>query len=370
MSVSLLLTTHPAPEADNGVKTVDDRDLYSYNTAEQAQILEDKPWKKDPHYFKEVRISAVALLKMVMHARSGGSLEVMGLMQGKIMDHAFIVTDAFRLPVEGTETRVNAQDEANEYMVSYLQSSRDVRQLENAVGWYHSHPGYGCWLSGIDVTTQSTHQTHYDPYLAIVIDPDRTVSMGKVDIGAFRTYPDGYKPSGDAATRRTGGGGSGSSSGGGGGGYDEYEHVPSDKIDDFGAHSARYYPLEVTHFKSALDTRLLEVLWRKYWVATLTHSQALASQQYATKQMREVGVAVRKAEKAAAQHDRVLTHSQGLIDQAVEQRNKQMEKVVKEGNKLAAEAVSTLHTAAIKNELFSSGGIAASGVHNIEDVRS
>ena len=38
------------------------------------------PWKKDPNYFKTVRISAVALLKMVMHARSGGSIEVMGLM--------------------------------------------------------------------------------------------------------------------------------------------------------------------------------------------------------------------------------------------------------------------------------------------------
>lgn len=41
---------------------------------------EAKPWKKDYNYFKKVRISAVALLKMVMHARSGGSIEVMGLM--------------------------------------------------------------------------------------------------------------------------------------------------------------------------------------------------------------------------------------------------------------------------------------------------
>jgi COP9 signalosome complex subunit 5 len=31
-----------------------------------------------------VKISAVALIKMVMHARSGGDLEVMGLMQGKV----------------------------------------------------------------------------------------------------------------------------------------------------------------------------------------------------------------------------------------------------------------------------------------------
>ncbi len=29
-----------------------------------------------------------------------------------------------------------------------------VNRPENAVGWYHSHPGYGCWLSGIDVSTQ------------------------------------------------------------------------------------------------------------------------------------------------------------------------------------------------------------------------
>ena len=29
---------------------------------------------------------------------------------------------------------------------------------ENAIGWYHSHPGYGCWLSGIDVSTQMLNQ--------------------------------------------------------------------------------------------------------------------------------------------------------------------------------------------------------------------
>lgn len=37
-----------------------------------------------PHHFKRVKISATALVKMVMHTRRGGDLEVMGLMQGKI----------------------------------------------------------------------------------------------------------------------------------------------------------------------------------------------------------------------------------------------------------------------------------------------
>jgi proteasome lid subunit RPN8/RPN11 len=33
----------------------------------------------------------------------------------------------------------------------------------------HSHPGYGCWLSGIDVNTQLTNQKFSDPYLAVVV---------------------------------------------------------------------------------------------------------------------------------------------------------------------------------------------------------
>ena len=27
------------------------------------------------------------------------------------------------------------------------------------VGWYHSHPGYGCWLSGVDVNTQQSFES-------------------------------------------------------------------------------------------------------------------------------------------------------------------------------------------------------------------
>jgi proteasome lid subunit RPN8/RPN11 len=28
------------------------------------------------------------------------------------------------------------------------------RSPEMVVGWYHSHPGFGCWLSGVDINTQ------------------------------------------------------------------------------------------------------------------------------------------------------------------------------------------------------------------------
>ena len=55
--------------------------------------------------------------------------------------------------MEGTETRVNASADSQEYMIDHLECSKDVNRPEYIVGWYHSHPGYGCWLSGIDVNS-------------------------------------------------------------------------------------------------------------------------------------------------------------------------------------------------------------------------
>lgn len=40
--------------------------------------------------------------------------------------------------------------------------------------------------------TQMTYQQHQEPFLAVVVDPVRTCASGKVDIGAFRTYPAGH----------------------------------------------------------------------------------------------------------------------------------------------------------------------------------
>lgn len=100
--------------------------IFFYDEAAQAKCQQDKPWANDPNYFKRVKISALALLKMVVHARSGGTIEVMGLMQGKTDGDTIIVMDAFALPVEGTETRVNAQADAYEYMVDYSQTNQRV----------------------------------------------------------------------------------------------------------------------------------------------------------------------------------------------------------------------------------------------------
>lgn len=119
------IVTEEPPSTNTSIDPSSDAIFY-YDEPAQTKFQQEKPWTNDPHYFKRVKISALALLKMVVHARSGGNIEVMGLMQGKTDGDAIIVMDAFALPVEGTETRVNAQADAYEYMVDYSQTNKQV----------------------------------------------------------------------------------------------------------------------------------------------------------------------------------------------------------------------------------------------------
>lgn len=78
-------------ELENNIETVPACDeIFRYDAQQQQQILAARPWEKDPHFFKDIEISALALLKMVMHSRSGGTLEVMGLLLGKVIDNKMV----------------------------------------------------------------------------------------------------------------------------------------------------------------------------------------------------------------------------------------------------------------------------------------
>mmetsp|Transcript_32465 Transcript_32465/g.54483 ORF Transcript_32465/g.54483 Transcript_32465/m.54483 type:complete len:356 (+) Transcript_32465:232-1299(+) len=302
--------------------------VFKYDEVQQSGIQAQKPWSKDPHFFKHVRISALALLKMAMHCRSGGNIEVMGMMQGKTVGDTFIVMDAFALPVEGTETRVNAQAEAYEYMVDFVQTSKQVGRLENVVGWYHSHPGYGCWMSGIDCSTQMLNQQYQEPFLAIVIDPIRTVAAGKVEIGAFRTYPEGYKPPDEPAS--------------------EYQTIPLSKIEDFGVHAKQYYSLDISYFKSSLDTNLLALLWNKYWVNTLSSSPLLGNRDFVAGQISDLAEKLEQAESN-------LVHSGRAGSFFPNDRKKddsQLTKISHDATKTTVEQVKDIATQVIKDLLF------------------
>ena len=104
----------------------------------------------------------------------------MGLLQGRSFwklgsyyeengHGVFFVADVIFLPVESSKTRVTADDETYTLIAGiivlmqlmpiglaklrHIMNWKDTTR-KDIVGWYHSHPSFGCWLSGIDVNTQ------------------------------------------------------------------------------------------------------------------------------------------------------------------------------------------------------------------------
>lgn len=132
-----------------------------------------------------VYISSLALLKMLKHGRAGVPMEVMGLMLGEFVDDYTVnVIDVFAMPQSGTGVSVEAVDPV--FQAKMIDMLKQTGRPEMVVGWYHSHPGFGCWLSGVDINTQQSFEALSDRAVAVVVDPIQSVK-GKVVIDAFRT---------------------------------------------------------------------------------------------------------------------------------------------------------------------------------------
>lgn len=131
-----------------------------------------------------IHISSLALLKMLKHGRAGVPLEVMGLMLGEFVDDYTVrVIDVFAMPQSGSGVSVEAVDEV--FQTKMLDMLKQTGRPETVVGWYHSHPGFGCWLSGVDINTQQNFEALNQRAVAVVVDPIQSVK-GKVVIDAFR----------------------------------------------------------------------------------------------------------------------------------------------------------------------------------------
>ena len=135
---------------------------------------------------EKIYISPISLLKMLRHGKAGIPLEVMGLMLGDYIDEYTVkCKDVFSMPQSGTETTIESIDEG--FQVKMTEMLKQTGHNEILVGWYHSHPGFGCWLSSVDINTQKTFEQQEPRTIAVVVDPIQSV-RGKVVIDAFRTY--------------------------------------------------------------------------------------------------------------------------------------------------------------------------------------
>ncbi|KAH9332074.1 hypothetical protein KI387_004182, partial [Taxus chinensis] len=129
---------------------------------------------------EQVYISSLALLKMLKHGRAGVPMEVMGLMLGEFVDEYTVrVVDVFAMPQSGTGVSVEAVDHV--FQTNMLDMLKQTGRPEMVVGWYHSHPGFGCWLSGVDINTQQSFEALNQRAVAVVVDPIQSVKGEGID---------------------------------------------------------------------------------------------------------------------------------------------------------------------------------------------
>lgn len=180
-------------------------------------------------------------------------MEVMGLMLGEFVD-AYTVrcADVFAMPQSGTGVSVEAVDPVfQQEMVDMLsQTGRE----EMVVGWYHSHPGFGCWLSGVDVGTQQSFEQLTDRAVAVVVDPIQSVK-GKVVIDAFRCINPQLILMGQEPRQHTS--------------HIGHLNKPSIQALIHGL-NRNYYSLNIAYRKNELEEKMLMNLHRKLWTRALT----------------------------------------------------------------------------------------------------
>merc|ERR1719213_606714 len=128
--------------------------------------------------------SPVALMKMLKHGRVGTPFEVMGLMLGEFIDdYSIRCIDVFAMPQRASAVNVESVDPV--FQARMIDMLKQTGRYEMVVGWYHSHPGFGCWLSSVDMNTQQSFEMLNNKTIAVVVDPIQSVK-GKIVIDAFR----------------------------------------------------------------------------------------------------------------------------------------------------------------------------------------
>ena len=115
-----------------------------------------------------VSISTFAIEKIRKHAKENPDSEVIGLLTGRMQDNVLIVEEAVTGEIISEKTRASLTPKTMAKIADQILSGKTKG---NVVGWYHSHPGFGVFMSEIDVQTQmKLHQ--FSPYIvALVFDP-------------------------------------------------------------------------------------------------------------------------------------------------------------------------------------------------------
>lgn len=233
-------------------------------------------------------ISSLALLKMLKHGRAGVPMEVMGLMLGEFVDEYTVkVVDVFAMPQSGTGVSVEAVDPV--FQTKMLDMLKQTGRPEMVVGWYHSHPGFGCWLSGVDINTQQSFEALNQRAVAVVLDPIQSVK-GKVVIDAFRLISPQTMMLGQEPRQTTSVLG--------------HLNKPSIQALIHGL-NRHYYSLAINYRKNELEEKMLLNLHKKKWGDGLLLEDYEEHSRQTEELLQEMGSLAEKYDQAIQEEDKL-----------------------------------------------------------------
>lgn len=128
---------------------------------------------------------------MLSKAARAGRTEIGGFLIGKITRNKIIVTRATFPRQRGSRTHVYINDADMAILAEEL-AERGTGEV--IIGWHHTHPGLGVFMSGTDVSTQLRYQAFFPEAIALVMDSikfSETLNMEDLDLHIFRV--DGRK---------------------------------------------------------------------------------------------------------------------------------------------------------------------------------
>ncbi|KXG47148.1 JAB1/Mov34/MPN/PAD-1 [Penicillium griseofulvum] len=249
-----------------------------------------------------VHISSLALLKMLRHGRAGVPMEVMGLMLGEFVDEYTVrVVDVFAMPQSGTGVSVEAVDPV--FQTRMMEMLRQTGRPETVVGWYHSHPGFGCWLSSVDINTQQSFEQLTPRAVAVVVDPIQSVK-GKVVIDAFRLIQPQTVVMGQEPRQTTSNLG--------------HLNKPSIQALIHGL-NRHYYSIAIDYRKTGLEENMLMNLHKHVWTEALEMSDFHDEGKHNVERMKQLvllaeGYEKRIKEETELSKDQLKTRYVGKVD--------------------------------------------------------
>jgi len=115
-----------------------------------------------------VKLRKKVVNKIREHAQSSRRNEVAGLLLGSIRKNALVVTDVVTGKQVSSPTHVVLEDE---FLVRAAFEYGRLGKRKSVVGWYHSHPELGCFVSGVDFETQRRFQSFFPDAIGLIVDP-------------------------------------------------------------------------------------------------------------------------------------------------------------------------------------------------------